>query len=524
VRLLALVAGLGLASAALAAGCRDLPYVLESPAGVLGGEVMSYRAGELVFERACAELEELGFVAGRVVYRKAEGRLLAQDAEGEIAGWRFRAERLWADGERVGLEGAELSRGRIRVRAREVVVEGGAARLRDLEVAAPGYRLRAREGTVTRDRLVAVAVVATPCESGEALALAGRRAVFDVESGLLVFSESELDFHGVCLARPGELSFATDRPLDLSFPLRLDLSRGLTLGVEGLPLPEPGRPVNLWRNRLTLLGKELFTDTPSLSLGLSSPEGGFGVEVGPGGFSGSLWGPGFRSELREDGRGFLELRHGPAPGVGTFAVLVDGGSDWLVLGGELRTKARVPLAGGDLSLSAGATLAAPLGADPWAQLGGGARFRRGEFEAGVELGFHLGEPASFWGRERVSDRLTARARLGELGFSLLVEPGRVSSGLSYSGPVSLRADYGEFEDVRRLELGLGYRSPPPAPGGFSYAVRLGYDLLLGSWSRAEATLGYSDGCFVYQVSTWYRPAPWPDEAGGFGASLGMRLR
>ncbi len=232
-RALALALLLG---AALAGPCGERPYTLETEEGLLGGENLSYDGEVLVLEgRACLEREGLYLEAPLLRYREGEG-LEGRGLRGEAQGWRLEAESL----EGKTLYGARLEKGRLKARAERLFLESP-PRGQGVELESPAYRVRAEEASFTREEARLKGFLATPCPCGEEVRLRMEEARFDPATGELL-GEASLGLWGLEIPL-GEARANAHRRPDLRSPLVLSGSEGggLTLGLQDLPLPQPGR-------------------------------------------------------------------------------------------------------------------------------------------------------------------------------------------------------------------------------------------------------------------------------------------
>jgi hypothetical protein len=318
----------------------------------------------------------------------------------------------------------------------------------------------------------------------------------------------------------------TRKPPRLALPLRFSLDQGATLGVERLPLPEPGVPLGEERAFLTLLAEHLGTPRAGLAFGLAQKDAGFLLGVGPARFSLSLWAPGVRSERRDDGNAYLALAPGFDLGplrLSPTAVAANARPAYGV-----SARARLRWQGGGFSLSLAPWFLGLLHPDAPAFAGVGGRLAASV--AGVRLAYarshRLAAPATFWEAEQVAEREDASLAYGPLALAWTrdLAAGWARAGVGYRGALSLEVKKGFGSAANRLELVAGYRAGDPAPGGFALAPSLGYDFGLGRVSRFALDLAYADGCFVYRLRAAAALAPWPGETAGARFSLGLSLR
>ncbi len=526
----AFVLGLAALGLALAAGCPGARYALKTPYGRLQGAELHYRAGVLEVKKACFESQDLRFQAPLVRYQKAAGVLTAREPAGEVQGYRFSARTLTARDGGVILEDARFTRGSLTVVAREARAAGSTVELFDLTARTPRYRFSARRGRFSDGRFWAEDVWGTPCRSGDALALAGRRAVFDSRTARLLVEESAVHYYGICLARPARLLIDTRKPPHLNVPLRFSLDTGLTLGVEGLSLPEEGVPLGEGKTRLTVLAERLGTGRAGLTAGLSWKDAGFRLGVdAAGGFAMRLWAPGLVTERRSGGDAYLALA--PTFGLGPLtlaptAVLVDTGAG-AYLGYGLGARARFAARAGEASFSLAPWFLGLAYPDAPAFAGLGLSLSvdyRGLFLS-YTRSHRLGAPRSFWEAARVAEAESAGLRYG--AFSLVwrrdFADGWARLSARVDGPLWLLVQKGFGGQAGRLEAVLGYRAPDPGPGGFALSPSLGYDLGSGQVSRAGLAVAYADGCLVYRLVGDWVGLPWPGEAPGFRLAMGLNL-
>ena len=515
-RVLALALLLGAAYAA----CGERPYTLELPMGLAGGEALRYRGGVLELSRACFEGEDLSFEAEKLRFDKKTGRVEAEAPEGTIRDWAFAAQTLSGTAEALVLTEARFAREGVSLKAERAELRGEAIGLFDLYAEAFGYRFWAERGRLVGERFVAEALRATPCRVGEALGLSGRRAVFDLKAGRLLFEESVLRYYGFCLARPERLLLDARRPPKLALPLRLAYGDGLTLGVEGFPLFEEGVPLGAERAKFTLLAEGIGGARPRLRFGVSDPEAGFSLAVGPDAFALNLRAPGVRSQVFEDGRGYLELR--PDAPLAPFALAYSSPAEAGVAAGVY---ARTRLAAGPFTLRPYLRLALAPGEAPWAAFGGRAEGRLGPVRLWLSGTARLGEPAGFWADLAEHERLRFQAEYRALSLAYALDPAAGWSWLelAYDAALKARARVGLGALRDRRELVLAYRAPDPPPGGFSASPEVGYDLGLGRLSRLGLDLAYADGCLVYRLGARYLAEPWPGETEGFALTMGVAL-
>jgi len=525
-RALALGVLLGLA---LAAGCPSAPYALKTPLGRLVGAGLVYQGGALTLTGACLEAEGLRFQSPRIVYRKASGRLSARAPRGELRGFRFQAKSLTADDGRVELADARFVRGGLRVTARRARVEGAAVVLAELAARTPRYRFTAARGRLAGGRFVAEGVAGTPCRAGDALALSGRRAVFDVATGRLLMEASEVRYYGVCLARPARLLLDTRRPPRLALPLRFSLEEGLSLGVEGLPLPEEGVPLGEGRTRLTLLAEHLGGGEAGVTFGLAREGAGFrmGLDAG-GGFALKVWAPGVRSERRADGTAYLALAPAFALGPLTLAptvATVDAGGAYLGYGLEARARLAGRVGEAAFTLAPWALALAYPDAPAFAGVGADVSVAYRGLRLRYARSHRIGAPRSFWEAGRVAEVASAGLAYGPFGLDWYRDfaAGWSRVAARWQGPVWLRLQKGFGGQAARLEAVLGYRAPDPGPGGLALSPSLGYDFGLGRVSRAGLTLALADRCLVYRLTGGAVWAPWPGETPGVRFALGLSL-
>ena len=520
-RLLAFALFVGVALAA----CGDAPYTLETPAGIAGGKSLRYQKGVLTLQVACFEGEGVAFEAKTLRFDKETGEVLAEAPEGSFRGWRFSAERLRAKGDRLLFTAPRFSREGVVVTAQRAEAAGDAIRLEDLQAEAFGYRFRAREGTLNQDRFVARELFATPCQKGEALALLGERAVFDLGQKRLLVEESRVRYYGFCLARPRSLLLDLSRPLKLRSPLVFSLAQGVTFGVQELPLWEPGVPLGQERTRVTLIFSSLGSRAPRLRFGLSHPEGTLSLTVGEGSFALSLHRKGMNVRATSEGRGYLEVAPPYALGPWTLApfaaVYTAPGVAEAHAGLVVRGRFQGALAGGRYTLEPRLRLA--LG--PWAAYGARVSWQKGAFSFSLSGTGRLGGKGSAFPSFREPRRLAWELRYGPARayyrYRFESENGRF--GVAYRGAVWARVEKGLGTLSRRLELVAGLAEPTPRSERLAFAPELGYDFGLGRLSRAGLTVAYGDGCLVYRLRMRYLFAPWPGEAGGFGFSMGVAL-
>jgi len=527
----ALFFGLAALGLAVAAGCPGARYALKTPYGRLTGASLGYQAGVLEVKKACFESKDLRFQAPLVRYQKAAGVLTAREPAGEVQGYRFSARTLTARGGEVILEDARFTRGSLTVVAREARATGSTVALFDLTARTPRYRFSARRGRLAGGRFLAEAVWGTPCRSGDALALTGRRAVFDSRTARLLVEESAVQYYGICLARPARLLIDTRKPPNLNVPLRFSLDTGLTLGVEGLSLPEEGVPLGEGETRLTLLAEHLGSGRAGLTAGLAWKDAGFrlGLDAG-GGFAMRLWTPGMVTERRSSGDAYLALT--PTFGVGPLtlaptAVVVDT-SPGAYLGYGLEARARFTARAGEVSFSLAPWFLGLAYPDAPAFAGLGVSLTIGY--RGLRLdyarGHRLGAPRSFWEAGRVAEVESAGLRYGAFGLAWRRDfaAGWARLAARVEGPFWLRVEKGFGGESGRFEAVIGYRAPDPNPGGFALSPSLGYDMGLGQVSRAGLAVVYADGCLVYRLAGSWVGLPWPGEAAGLRIALGLNLR
>ncbi len=515
-RVLALALLLGAAYAA----CGTRPYTLELPMGLAGGEALRYRGGVLELSRACFEGEGLAFEADKLRFDKRTGRIEAEAPRGKARGWAFSARTLRGTERALVFLEVRFARKGVSLEAARAELRGEAVRLFDLDAEAYGYRFRAERGRLVGERFVAEALQATPCRVGEALLLRGERTVFDLKAGRLRFEESALSYYGLCLAHPKRLLLDARRPPKLALPLRLAYGDGLTLGVEGFPLFEEGVPLGAERTRLTLLGEGLGGRRSRLRVGVSSPEASFSLALGEDAFALNFRAPGVRSQVFEDGRGYLELR--PDAPLAPFALAYSGPAEAGVAAGVY---ARTRLDVGPFTLRPYLRLALAPGEAPWAAVGGRAEGRLGPVRLWLSGTARLGEPAGFWADLLEAERLRFRATYGAFSLVYALHPaaGQAWLELAHRGPFEARARVGFGRLSDRQELVLAYRAPNPGPGGLSVSPRLGYDFGLGRLSRLGLEVAFADGCLVYRIGARYLAEPWPGEVKGFALTMGVAL-
>jgi len=524
-RFLALALLLG---AALAA-CGDRPYTLETPQGLAGGEALSYQKGVLTLEEACFLGEGLAFEAELLRFDKKTGEVFAKAPKGTFRGWRFSAERLWAREERLLFDAPRFFREGVALAARRAEAAEGKVWLEGLGAEAFGYRFRAKEGVLTKDRFVAEELWATPCQKGEALLLLGERAVFDLETKRLLVEESRVRYYGFCLARPDALLLDLARPLNLRSPFVFAVGEGVTLGIRDWPLWEPGVPLGAGSTRISAVVESLMGSAPRVRFGVRRPELSLLSALTLGDaprFALSLKTQDARFEVFEGGSGYLELA--PAFGfekatVAPFAAFYGAPEAFGVYAGAL-FKARVSgeAAGGRFTVEPRARLAfieAPLAA-----LGGRAAWRKGPFSLSLSGTLRL-SGAGFYPVLAERERLALDLRYGPAWayarYDFDGESGYL--GALYEGPYRVRVQKGLGALSERLELALARASVTPPAGGLAFMPELGYDFGLDRLSRAGLTVAYGDGCLVYRLSLRYVALPWPGELSGWNLSLGVAL-
>ncbi|WP_243089953.1 hypothetical protein [Thermus neutrinimicus] len=512
-RLLVLGAFLGLA---LAGPCRERPYTLETEDGLLGGQEMSYDGEVLVFEgQACLEREGLYLEAPAIRYLEEEGSFQAEGLKGEAEGWQVEAREL------VGkeLKGVRLARGRLKAEVSRLRLEKP-LKGEGIFLESPAYRVKAAEGSFTREEARLKGFLATPCPCGEDVRLGMEEATFLVATGE-VKGEATLGLWGLEIPL-GETRANANRRPDLRSPLVLSSSEagGWTLGLRDFPLPRPGEELGRWERRFTLLATGLGTPQEALRLGLR--EGGRGAEVRFGYAPGvqAYWDDLFLAASPnppDADTPRLEARYTPTLRLGNLTLRPflryaetsrSQGATVGLEGGYRETLREGPFS---LTLSPSFLLAlypfTPY--SPYLALGGGLEgaFREGDLALRAAYAGRL-EPLSptppftFENRDEFQ-RLTLEGRYGPFGLRYTLD-----------NPLGQRLDRleGEVQDLSlgtfRLgyvrgsleEIRLGYAMPLPERTccqAFWLAPEVG--LNRGGLTRLGLTLRYYDGCFTYEV-------------------------
>ncbi|MDM7324593.1 MAG: hypothetical protein P3W93_006350 [Thermus sp.] len=526
---------------ALAVPCRDRPYTLETEEGLLGGEEMSYDGEVLLFEgRACLERDGLYLEAPAIRYHEAEGSFQAEGLKGEAEGFRVEAEALLGK----ELKKVRLSRGGLKATVRQLSL-GKPLRGQGVLLESPAYRVRAEEATFTPEEVELQGFLATPCPCGEDVRLSMEEALFSVATGELK-GEASLGLWGLEVPL-GEAQANVNRRPDLRSPVVLSSTDtgGWTLGVQDLPLPQPGEELGRWQRRLTLLATGLGTPRESLRLGLK--EGGRGVEVGLG------YAPGVKA-FWED----LFLAASPSPPDPDTPRLEARYTPSFLLGNltlrpflryaetERSQGTTVGLEGGyretlregafSVTLNPSLLLAfypfTPYG--PYLALGGSLQgnYQEGDLSLRVSYAGRLeplspNPPFTFEQRDEFQ-RLTLEGRYGPFGLRYTLENplsqrlDRLEGELQDPGLGTLRLGYvrGSLEEVR-----LGYAMPLPQRT-CCQALWLAPDLGLNreGFTRLGLTFRYYDGCFAYEVRWQNVLRGQYDEATGQSLSFGLSLR
>ncbi len=258
---------------ALAAPCKERPYTLETEEGLLGGREMTYDGEVLLFEgEACLERQGLYLEAPVIRYLEGEGTFQAEGVKGEAEGWRLEAQALSGK----DLLGVRLARGRLRAEAQRLRLESP-LKGEGILLETPAYRVRAQEGSFTREEAWLKGFLATPCPCGEDVRLSMEEALFSVATGELK-GEASLGLWGLEIPL-GEAKANANRRPDLRSPLVLagTDTGGWSVGLQDFPLPKPGEEIGRWERRLSLLATGLGTPQEALRLGLR--EGSRGAEV-----------------------------------------------------------------------------------------------------------------------------------------------------------------------------------------------------------------------------------------------------
>jgi len=511
------------------AACGDQPYTLETPEGIAGGKSLRYQKGVLTLQEACFEGEGVAFEAKTLRFDKKTGELVAINPKGTFFDWRFTADRLLAREGTVVFAAPRFSREGVTVQAERAEATSGTVRLENLQAEAYGYRFRAQNGTLTEDRFVAYALFATPCQKGEALALLGERAVFDLKRKRLLVEESRVRYYGLCLARPKSLLLDLAKPLKLRSPFVFSFSDGLTVGVQNLPLWEPGVPLGQERTRLTAVLESLGGTAPKLRLGFSRPEASFSATLGTEAFSLALDTRDVRVVVLEVGRGYLELAPRFTLKNWTLApygaVYTSADTSEAYAGVWVKARFAGSLAEGRYTVQPRLRLAAGTGETLWAAYGGRATWRRGALSFSLSGTGRIGGGENDFPSLRDTEQLAAELRYGAARayyrYDFGGESGRL--GISYRGAFWAQVEKGLGTLSNRTELVAGLPKPRPSPGGIALAPELGYDFGLGRFSRVGLTLAYNDGCLIYQLRARYILEPWLGEAAGLNLSMGVAL-
>lgn len=526
---------------ALAGPCAGRPYTLETEEGLLGGEELTYDGEVLVFEgKACLEREGLYLEAPAIRYLEGEGRLQAEGLRGEAEGWRLEAQALSGK----ELRGVRLARGRLRAEATRLWLERP-LKGEGLLLESPAYRVRAREGSFTREEARLHGFLATPCPCGEDVRLGMEEATFLVATGELK-GEAILGLWGLEIPL-GEARANTNRRPDLRSPLVLRSSDtgGWSVGLQDFPLPKPGEEIGRWERRLTLLATGLGTPQEALRLGLR--EGSRGAEVRFGYAPGvqAYWGDLFFAASPnppDADTPRLEVRYTPAFSLDNLSLrpflryAETGRSQGPTLG--LEAGYRETFGEGPFRLSLAPSLLfafypfTPYA--PYLALGGSLQgeYQEGELSLRVSYAGRLEPlnptPPFTWENRDEFQRLGLGVQYGAWGLRYTLE-----------NPLGQRLDRleGEFQDpglgTFRLgyvrgsleEMRLGYAMPLPERAccqAFWLAPEVG--LNGEGLTRMGLTLRFYDGCFAYEVRWQHVLKGQYDEATGQSLSFGLSLR
>lgn len=535
---------------ALAGPCAQRPYTLETEYGLLGGNDLTYDGETLVFEgAACLEKGEVYLEAPLLRYLESAQRLEGENLKGHALGWQVRAERLLGK----TLIQVVLEKGRLRAEVQEALLPSENAPLEAKGVflnlfpspkdRTPAYRVRSERAEVKREEIRLKGLLATPCACGEEIALKAEEARFDPDTGE-VQGDMALEAYGLEVGL-GEARANLNRPPRLEAPFVLSGSEtgGVSLGLEGFPIPRKGEEIGAWPLRLTLVAEGLASPLGALRVGLR--EGGRGFEARLGYAQGvkAFWDdlyaeanpnpidsttPRFTlrytPSLHQNGlflRPFLAYTETPAK------------AGWS-LGAEGRFWMEENLGAFQLSLFPEALLALYPGKDPYLSLGGSLGLRYGEGLLWFGLSYAGRYEALRKGAEFAYETRGEFQRLSlEAGY------GAFSFGYTLENPLGNRMDRleGRFQDPEiggfRLaylkgsypEMRLAYT--PKEPGrdcreAFWVAPELG--LYEGGFSRYSLEARYYDCCLAYTLRFSRVLKGQYGEAEGLALSFSLRLR